>query len=114
MPKDYHEVLGVSRDADEKQIKKAYRRLALKYHPDRNKSPEAETKFKEINEAYAVLTGKEKANINETGNWQQNTGNPMQETRNRMPEMTEEEIWMVGVMRRWQEMEKNNRNSSYR
>ena len=42
MTKNYHEILGVSKDADEKQIKKAYRRLALKYHPDRNKDADAE------------------------------------------------------------------------
>jgi preprotein translocase subunit Sec63 len=59
MPKDYHEILGVSKDASESEIKKKYRKLALKYHPDRNKSRNAEEKFKEINEAYAILTGKQ-------------------------------------------------------
>ncbi|WP_052663077.1 terminal organelle assembly protein TopJ [Mycoplasmoides pirum] len=53
--KDYYEVLGVDREADEREIKKAFRKLAQKYHPDRNKTPEAEEKFKEINEAYEVL-----------------------------------------------------------
>ena len=55
--KDYYKILGVSRDADDNTIKKAYRNLAMKYHPDRNlgKETEANEKFKEINEAYEVL-----------------------------------------------------------
>jgi len=60
--KDYYKTLGVSRDADENTIKKAYRRLAMKYHPDRNLGKEkwANERFKEINEAYAVLGDPEK------------------------------------------------------
>jgi molecular chaperone DnaJ len=58
--KDYYGILGVPRDATQDQIKAAYRKLALQYHPDRNKSPEAEEKFKEITEAYAVLSDPEK------------------------------------------------------
>ncbi|MBI4258885.1 MAG: molecular chaperone DnaJ [Thaumarchaeota archaeon] len=54
--RDYYDILGVSKDADKDSIKSAYRKLALKYHPDRNKSPEAEEKFKEISEAYAILS----------------------------------------------------------
>lgn len=53
--RDYYEVLGVKKNANGNEIKKAYRKLARQYHPDINKSPEAETRFKEINEAYAVL-----------------------------------------------------------
>ena len=61
MGKDYYSVLGVSKDADGNTIKKAYRKLALKYHPDKNKGDEAASeKFKELNEAYAVLSDKEK------------------------------------------------------
>lgn len=53
--RDYYEVLGVSRDADQKAIKDAFRNLALKYHPDKNKEADAEARFKEIAQAYAVL-----------------------------------------------------------
>ena len=56
MGKDYYSTLGISRDAKEDEIKKAYRKLALKYHPDKNSSPHAEEKFKEIAEAYDVLS----------------------------------------------------------
>lgn len=53
--KDYYKILGVERDASEAEIKRAYRSLALKYHPDKNPSSDATTRFKEINEAYEVL-----------------------------------------------------------
>jgi len=58
--RDYYKVLGVARDADEKAIKGAFRTLAMKYHPDRNKEPGAEEKFKEIAEAYAILSDPKK------------------------------------------------------
>lgn len=53
--KDYYQVLGVSKSSTQEEVKKAYRKLALEYHPDRNKTKEAEEKFKEINRAYEVL-----------------------------------------------------------
>jgi len=56
MPGDYYEILGVARDANKEDIKRAYRRLARKYHPDVNKEPGAEEHFKEINRAYEVLS----------------------------------------------------------
>ncbi len=58
--RDYYEVLGVSKSATAAEIKSAYRKLALEWHPDRNKSPDATEKFKEINEAYAVLSDPKK------------------------------------------------------
>ncbi|XP_070566642.1 dnaJ homolog subfamily B member 6-like isoform X9 [Ptychodera flava] len=62
---DYYKVLGISRTATEEEIKKAYRKLALKWHPDKNqdKKDEAEKKFKEISEAYQVLSDKKKKEI---------------------------------------------------
>ena len=58
--RDYYEVLGVSKDADEKEIKSAFRKLAKKYHPDVSKEPDAAEKFKEAQEAYAVLSDESK------------------------------------------------------
>ncbi len=60
MPRDYYEVLGVSRGADEREVKTAFRRLARQYHPDVSQEADAEEKFKEINEAYEVLSDEEK------------------------------------------------------
>ena len=60
MAKDLYEVLGVSRDATEDEIKKAFRREARKLHPDVNKAPNAEEQFKELNEAYDVLSDPKK------------------------------------------------------
>src|SRR5512135_3942327 len=59
--KDYYEVLGVNRDASDEEIKKAYRKLAMKYHPDRNPdNPKAEEHFKEAKEAYETLSDSQK------------------------------------------------------
>ena len=70
--KDYYEILGVKRDADTAAIKSAYRKLARKYHPDVNKTKEAEEKFKDINEAYEVLSDKAKRQRYDSlgSNWQ--------------------------------------------
>lgn len=78
--KDYYKILGVDRNAPEQEIKRAYRKLAMKYHPDRNQGDkQAEDTFKEINEAYEVLSDKEKrARYNQLGEsytqWQQRGG----------------------------------------
>jgi len=58
--KDYYKTLGVARDASQDDIKRAYRKLARKYHPDVSKEPDAEARFKEVNEAYEVLKDPEK------------------------------------------------------
>jgi len=58
--RDYYEILGVKRGSSDSELKSAYRKLALKWHPDRNKEAGAEAKFKEINEAYEVLSNKDK------------------------------------------------------
>ena len=58
--RDYYEVMGVSRDATQDEIKRAYRKLARKYHPDVSKEPDAEARFKEAAEAYAVLSDPQK------------------------------------------------------
>jgi molecular chaperone DnaJ len=58
--KDYYDVLGVSKEAGEKDLKTAYRKLAMKYHPDKSDAPDAEDRFKEISEAYAVLSDPDK------------------------------------------------------
>ena len=63
MGKDFYEVLGISKNATNEDIKKAYRRLALSYHPDKNKEPGAEEKFKEIAEAYEILSDEKKRDI---------------------------------------------------
>jgi molecular chaperone DnaJ len=60
--RDYYEILGVPKDASNEDVKKAFRKLAFKFHPDRNKAPDAEEKFKEISEAYAILSDNEKRN----------------------------------------------------
>lgn len=67
--KDYYKILGIERTADAETIKKAFRRMAAKYHPDRNKEPGAEERFKEINEANEVLSDPEKrARYDQLGN----------------------------------------------
>ena len=70
--KDYYQIMGVARDAAQDEIKRAYRKLARKYHPDVSKEPDAEARFKEVGEAYEVLKDPEKrAAYDQLGaNWQ--------------------------------------------
>lgn len=61
--KDFYKVLGVSPESNEDEIKKAYRKMALKFHPDKNSDADAEDRFKEIAEAYEILTDPKKRSI---------------------------------------------------
>jgi len=60
---DYYDILGINKNASDDEIKKAYRKLALKYHPDKNKKKDAEARFKEISEAYSVLSDSQKRQV---------------------------------------------------
>jgi hypothetical protein len=95
--KKYYKILGISYDATDKEIKKAYHKLALKYHPDRNSDEQAEQKFKEIREAYAVLSGKEKPPVK------------VHKPR-RYPGYT----WADDVARTWSSMQNEQHNNMYR
>ena len=63
MGKDYYTILGVSKGANDEELRKAYRKMALKFHPDKNSSPGAEEKFKQIGEAYDVLSDPKKRQV---------------------------------------------------
>ena len=63
MGRDYYKILGIARGATDDEIKKAYRKMAVKWHPDKNKSPEAEEKFKDVAMAYEVLKDKKKRDL---------------------------------------------------
>lgn len=79
MQMDYYETLGVSRDASTDDIKKAYRKLAMQWHPDRNSAPEAESKFKQINKAYETLS-----NPNDRADYDLGSDTAYRDTLNRM------------------------------
>jgi DnaJ-class molecular chaperone len=106
MQKDYHKVLEVKKDATQEEIRKAYRKLALIYHPDKNNDAKAEEKFKEINEAYAVLSGKEKPRSIQTAeprtrNWKQRTGNAVW-------------VWEDEIFGIWNNIMRERKNNMYR
>ena len=78
---DPHEVLGVSKDASSKEIRQAYRKLAFRYHPDRNRSSEAEEKFREVNEAYIAL----QRPLSEYERWESHIRRSMKEHKKSCP-----------------------------
>ena len=73
MVKNYYKILGVNKTASEDDIKKAYKKMALKFHPDKNKEPDAEEKFKEIAEAYEVLSDRGKKHKYDSSNRRNST-----------------------------------------
>ena len=78
MSKDLYNTLGVDRNATQDEIKKAYRKMAVKYHPDKNKEPDAETKFKEISSAYEILSDENKKSNYDRFGTTDGSGNPFQ------------------------------------
>jgi len=80
---NYYEILGVSKDASDEQIQRAYRKLARKYHPDVSKDKDADKKFKELSEAREVLKDPEKRKLYDTygANWQQEKERPRSQHR---------------------------------
>src|ERR1017187_10296154 len=76
MEKDLYQILGVNKSSSEDEIKKAYRQMAMKYHPDKNADPEADSKFKEASSAYEILSNPDKkANYDRFGSIGGNSGN---------------------------------------
>jgi DnaJ family protein B protein 4 len=76
MSTDYYAILGIPKNANETEIKKAYRSMSLKYHPDRNQSPDAEARMHEINESYETLKDPQKKKMYDMGGGSQQVGNP--------------------------------------
>jgi DnaJ-class molecular chaperone len=94
--KDYHKILGIPKNAKKDEIRKAYRRLALIYHPDRNKDADAGERFREINEAYRVLSGLEKQ--------------PSEDPRTG----AYRDEWTASVIKIWNDIMSKNHDNSYR
>lgn len=76
MYKKYYDILNINEGASEEEIKKAYKKMALKYHPDRNKETNASEKFKEISEAYQALTNKDERKMTPNVRFTRNHINP--------------------------------------
>jgi DnaJ-class molecular chaperone len=110
--KDYHGILRVRRNATLAEIRKAYRKLAMQYHPDRNKEPGASERFREISEAYAVLSGKERAPVPVPG---PETRNRQQGTESRGHAGTGMDVsWGHRVINIWQGIMEKKYDNMYR
>ena len=96
----YYEVLGLKKGASDEEIKKAYRKMSKKYHPDVNKDENAEGKMSEVNEAYGILTGKEKPKhtFNDPQGNPFSGFNPFQQQRRVRLLITIEMFLVVGVV----------------
>jgi len=81
--KDYYDILGVPKNASEDDIKKAYKKLAIKFHPDKNHAPKAVEAFKKVSAAYACLTDKEKRKIYDLTGEEPGNHQPTQNNNNR-------------------------------
>lgn len=97
--------MGISNNASQEEIKKAFRKLALQYHPDRNNSVQAQEKFKKITEAYAILSGKEKPKeiVIPTKRRERNTSWGM-----------DANSWEHGVYQVWADIMKDEPSNMYR
>jgi len=105
--RDYYKVLGVKRNAKSGDIKRAYRKLSLKYHPDKNSSPDAADKFAEIGTAYEVLSDEEKRSLYDRGGEE---AVKQQEQRANQPQHDPFDIFRLSALVEWVAVDVLNKN----